>query len=79
MQRPTRKVTDPPSLLQAFGSFANFMISTLVALTALLEATEKELPEEKAARFAVDQSLAEAKAAWQIADKARQSFEEENC
>jgi hypothetical protein len=45
MQRSTKKVIDPPSLLQASGFFANFMISTLVALTSWLEATEKVLSE----------------------------------
>jgi hypothetical protein len=52
------------------------MISTLVALTAQLEATEKVLSEEKAARLAADRSLAEAKAARQLADQAHQASEE---
>jgi hypothetical protein len=43
------------------------MIFALVALIAHLEAAEKALSEEKAARLAADQSLVEEKAAQQIA------------
>jgi hypothetical protein len=43
--------------------FADFLILILVALTAHLEATEKALPEERAARPAINQSLAEEKVA----------------
>jgi hypothetical protein len=63
MHRPIRKVADPPSLLQASGFLANFIISTLVALTDRLEAAEKALSEEKTARLATDRSLTKAKAA----------------
>jgi hypothetical protein len=49
MHRPIRKVADPPSLLQASGFLANFIISALVALTDQLEAAEKALSEEKTA------------------------------
>jgi hypothetical protein len=76
MHRPIRKVADPPSLLQASGFLANFIISALVALTDQLEAAEKALSEEKAARLATDRSLTKAKAAQQLVDQARQTFEE---
>jgi hypothetical protein len=52
------------------------MISAFVVLTARLEAAEKALSEEKAARLAADRSLAEEKVAQQIADQSRWSSEE---
>jgi hypothetical protein len=75
-QRPIKKVTDPPSLLQASSFFANFTISTLVALTAQLEAAEKALSEEKATRSAANRSLAEAKADRLIVNQALRASEE---
>jgi hypothetical protein len=52
MWRAIRKVTNPPLLFQAFDSiFTKLIISALVALTAQLEAADKVLTEEKAARL----------------------------
>jgi hypothetical protein len=68
MQRLNGKVTSPP-LLQDICSFANFFIPVLVALTARLEPAEKALLKEGVARLVANQSLAEEKAAWQIADQ----------
>jgi hypothetical protein len=76
IQRPIRNVIDPPSLLQASGFFPNFMISTLVTLTAQLEVAEKALSKEKDARLAANRFLAEEKAARQIANQPRWAFEE---
>jgi hypothetical protein len=69
MQRLNGKVTSPPSLLQDICSFANFFIPVLVALTARLEPAEKALLKEGVARLVANQSLAEEKASWQIADQ----------
>jgi hypothetical protein len=52
------------------------MISTLVTLTAQLEAAEKALSKEKDARLAANRFLAEEKAARQIANQHRWAFEE---
>jgi hypothetical protein len=76
MQRPIKKVIDPPSLLQASDFLANFMISTLVALIARLEVAEKALSEVKAAQLGAYRSLAEEKTAQQIADQSHRAFEE---
>jgi hypothetical protein len=65
-----QEVTNPLSLLQDICSFVNFLILVLVALAARLEAAEKALSEERAARLATNQSLAEEKAAQQIVDRA---------
>jgi Tfp pilus assembly protein PilX len=62
MQMLNGKVTSPLSLLQDTCSFMNLLILVVVALTTWLEIVEKALCEERAARLAVDQSLAEAKA-----------------
>jgi hypothetical protein len=71
-------ITNPLSLLQDIYSFTDLLILVLVALAAHLEATEKALSEGRAARLATDQSLAEEKVVWQIADQALRSSQEAN-
>jgi hypothetical protein len=57
---------------------ANFMISTLVALTTRLVADVKALSEEKDVRLVADQSLVEEKGAQEIVDQSLRAFEEAN-
>jgi hypothetical protein len=57
------KVTRPPSLLQDISSSTDFTLLTHIALAAKLEAADKALAEERAARQIANQSLAEERAA----------------
>jgi hypothetical protein len=51
-----------------FVSFANFILVIFVALATELAAATKMISNEKAARLAADQSLAEERAARQTVD-----------
>jgi hypothetical protein len=74
MRRLVGKVTGPPSLLQDTHSFADFFVLVCVALTAKLEAIEKALVEEKAARLVADQFLMEERSARLVADQSLRTF-----
>jgi hypothetical protein len=68
-----RKVTCPPSLLQDTCSSIDFILLTLISLTAKLKAIEKALEEEKVAWQIADQSLAEERVAQLAADQSLQA------
>jgi hypothetical protein len=78
MKRLIEKVTSPPSPLQAAHSFTDFFAFVYVALTAKLEAVEKALANERAARLITDQSLADVRATRQAVDQSLQASQEAN-
>jgi hypothetical protein len=65
-------------LLQDICFFTDFISHVLSALIARLEAAEKALSEERAARLATNQFLAKEKAAQLIADQSLRASHEAN-
>jgi hypothetical protein len=78
LQRLIGKVTGPTSLLQDAHSFVDFFIFVYVALTAKLEAAEKALADERAARLIADQSLVNERVTRHAVDQSLQASQEAN-
>jgi hypothetical protein len=57
MWRQNKKVIGPPSMLHATCAFVDYILLVCVALTAKLEAANKALTEERAARQVANQAL----------------------
>jgi hypothetical protein len=78
MQRLNGKVIGPHSLFQDAHSYADFFIFVYITLTAKLEAAEKALADERAARLIANQSLADERVARQAVDQSLRASQEAN-